>query len=78
MGDEEWDIDIVKDSAPAQVSAELPEVKLFGRWSCEDVEVSDMSLQVQQSIFNFILLARFFLILPSKKISTVFNFDWLH
>jgi hypothetical protein len=26
--------------------AELPEIKLFGRWSCDDVQVSDMSLQV--------------------------------
>merc|ERR1739844_499534 len=25
--------------------AELPEVKLFGKWPCEDVQVSDMSLQ---------------------------------
>lgn len=25
--------------------AELPEIKLFGRWSCDDVTVSDMSLQ---------------------------------
>ncbi|PSN33598.1 40S ribosomal protein S5a [Blattella germanica] len=25
--------------------AELPEIKLFGRWSCDDVQVSDMSLQ---------------------------------
>merc|ERR1711925_32792 len=25
--------------------AELPEVKLFGKWSCEDVQVPDMSLQ---------------------------------
>ena len=25
-------------------AAELPEIKLFGRWSCDDVHVSDMSL----------------------------------
>ncbi|XP_055687020.1 40S ribosomal protein S5 [Lutzomyia longipalpis] len=25
--------------------AELPDIKLFGRWSCDDVHVSDMSLQ---------------------------------
>lgn len=31
--------------------AELPEIKLFGRWSCDDVQVSDMSLQV-----SFLLL----------------------
>lgn len=26
--------------------AELPEIKLFSRWSCDDVQVADMSLQV--------------------------------
>lgn len=26
--------------------AELPEIKLFGRWSCDDVQVNDISLQV--------------------------------
>jgi len=49
MADEDWgDVQIGSnvDSAPVQVTAELPEVKLFGRWSCDDVEVSDMSLQV--------------------------------
>lgn len=47
MAEEDWDIGVVTtDSTPAQVTAELPEVKLFGRWSCDDVEVSDMSLQV--------------------------------
>lgn len=28
------------------VTAELPDIKLFGRWSCDEVQVSDMSLQV--------------------------------
>lgn len=27
-------------------AAELPEIKLFGRWSCDDFDVSDMSLAV--------------------------------
>lgn len=34
------------DHAPAAQPAELPEIKLFGRWSCDDVQVNDMSLQV--------------------------------
>ena len=49
MADEDWD-------APAQAvdvmavggmepAAELPEIKLFGKWSCDEVNVSDMSLQ---------------------------------
>lgn len=32
--------------------AVLPEIKLFSRWSCDDVEVPDMSLQVS-IIFTF-------------------------
>jgi hypothetical protein len=32
--------------APVVQAAELPDIKLFGRWSCDDVQVSDMSLQV--------------------------------
>ena len=35
----------VTESLSAGVSAELPEIKLFGRWNCEDVQVNDMSLQ---------------------------------
>lgn len=27
-------------------TTEIPEIKLFGRWSCDDVHVSDMSLAV--------------------------------
>lgn len=38
---------IVETVAPV-VAAELPDIKLFGRWSCDDVQVSDMSLQVRQ------------------------------
>ena len=29
----------------APVLPELPQIMLFGKWSCEDVSVSDMSLQ---------------------------------
>lgn len=32
--------------AYAPAPAELPEIKLFNKWSCDDVQVSDMSLQV--------------------------------
>lgn len=37
------------DDAPVSVPqkiAEIPEIKLFGKWNCDDVQVSDMSLQV--------------------------------
>lgn len=36
---------VVETVAPV-VTAELPDIKLFGKWSCDDVQVSDMSLQV--------------------------------
>lgn len=39
---------VVETVAPV-VNAELPDIKLFGRWSCDDVQVSDMSLQVRSS-----------------------------
>lgn len=47
---------MMAESAATQVAADLPEVKLFGRWSCDDVEVSDMSLQVSQNQILFIYL----------------------
>jgi small subunit ribosomal protein S5e len=34
------------ENVPPVVAAELPDIKLFGRWSCDEVQVSDMSLQV--------------------------------
>lgn len=30
----------------AAAIAVLPDIKLFGRWSCDDVQVDEMSLQV--------------------------------
>ena len=43
---DDWSADPVAEmEAPATVLTEIPEVKLFGKWSCEDVQVTDMSLQ---------------------------------
>ncbi|CAG0883857.1 unnamed protein product [Darwinula stevensoni] len=42
-------------SAPPAVAAELPEIKLFGKWSTDDVQVSDMSLTDFSSLTLFIL-----------------------
>ena len=36
-------------AAPVPTLAELPEIKLFGKWSCDEVNISDMSLQVSLS-----------------------------
>ena len=51
--DEDWDDaggNTAAAAAPADagvtIMAEMPEIKLFGKWSCDDVEVVDMSLQV--------------------------------
>lgn len=41
--DKEWG-DKVGGGGIAPQPAELPEIKLFGRWSCDDVQVNDMSL----------------------------------
>lgn len=38
---------------PAPRIAELPEIKLFGRWNCDDVQVNDMSLHV--NIFGIVI-----------------------
>lgn len=48
---ENWDAE----DAPAVTAgtvtvAELPEVKLFGKWSTDDVQVSDISLTVRYYI----------------------------
>lgn len=36
----------VDDAWETAPMSELPDIKLFGRWSCDDVHVSDMSLAV--------------------------------
>ncbi len=51
--DEEVDNSAVAAAATTAIVAELPEIKLFGKWSCEEVNISDMSLQVRLS--NIIL-----------------------
>ena len=54
MADEDWDnVDESGNAAAAAgaapIMAEMPEIKLFGKWSCDDVEVVDMSLQVRHN-----------------------------
>lgn len=38
--------DIADEDVVLVAAAELPDIKLFGRWSCDDVHVKDMSLSV--------------------------------
>ena len=43
---EDWSNEpAMEELAPAPVIAEIPAVKLFGKWDCDDVQVPDMSLQ---------------------------------
>jgi small subunit ribosomal protein S5e len=49
---EETGAQFVENVAPV-ISAELPDIKLFGRWSCDEVQVSDMSLQVTFIIYKY-------------------------
>lgn len=54
-GDDMMVEDVEGETLAIAPTAELPEIKLFGRWSCDDVQVSDMSLQVC-STFIFIII----------------------
>jgi hypothetical protein len=44
MADDQHDETVAVAAPPPP--AELPEIKLFGKWSCDEVQISDMSLQV--------------------------------
>ena len=46
---ENWD----ESTVAAQPVAEMPEVRLFNRWSPEDVQVSDISLTVSENVVIF-------------------------
>lgn len=64
----------------APVVAELPEIKLFGKWSTEDVQVSDISLTVSplESSFKVSDIPQnplYFVLLCKNKILQV-NCHW--
>ncbi|KAG8267479.1 ribosomal protein S5 [Homalodisca vitripennis] len=45
---EDWGVDepiLTADTIPVAQDPELPEIKLFCRWNCDDMQVSDMCLQ---------------------------------
>nr|ALS04582.1 40S ribosomal protein S5 [Pseudodiaptomus poplesia]ALS04914.1 40S ribosomal protein S5 [Pseudodiaptomus poplesia] len=46
MGDD-WndELEPMQEEAPKSIVAEPPEIKLFNKWSCDDVLIADMSLQ---------------------------------
>lgn len=54
------DIEEIEADVAYGATTELPEIKLFGRWSCDDVDVSDISLAVSASIsIDFIRVGQF-------------------
>jgi len=79
MAETDWndEIESAQEDAPQPIIAELPEIKLFGKWSCDDVNVADMSLQViyllsvanqfANSYINFYVVT-FITLAPLKKI----------
>lgn len=59
--------------APAVYTPEMPEIKLFGKWSLEEVQLNDMSLQVcSKCVFLLIiykhLFSYFFIIVLQNKV----------
>lgn len=50
---EDWGA--VDDAAPVVVAPEVQDIKLFGKWSTDDVQVSDISLTVSAFIITIII-----------------------
>lgn len=48
---EDWGA--VDDAAPVVVAPEVQDIKLFGKWSTDDVQVSDISLTVSAFIHYY-------------------------
>ena len=42
-------------SQPTTMMAELPEVKLFGKWPCEDVQVNILSTRYNMRTINYMI-----------------------
>lgn len=45
----EQPVQVLEDS-PVVQTAELPEIKLFGRWTSDDIDISDISVSVSTKI----------------------------
>ena len=43
---EDWAAEVAAATPTAAAVAEMPEIMLFDRWSCDEVQVSDISLTV--------------------------------
>ena len=51
---EDWGA--VDDAAPVVVAPEVQDIKLFGKWSTDDVQVSDISLTVSAFVITITFL----------------------
>ena len=60
---EDWGA--VDDAAPVVVAPEVQDIKLFGKWSTDDVQVSDISLTVSALIITITFLLWFCMESPS-------------
>ncbi len=58
-GEDSADQAAVAAAATTAIVAELPEIKLFGKWSCEEVNISDMSLQVRERLPTMLIIWSF-------------------
>ena len=66
------------DTAPVVVAPEVQDIKLFGKWSTDDVQVSDISLTVRALLhFYLILHILQFCFIQSGNFQK-FSFLWLH
>lgn len=59
---EDWDAE-TQSGGLGVAAPELPEIKLFGRWTSDDVQVNDMSLTVSILIFLYFLSVEVFSVL---------------
>ena len=50
---DDWGVD---ESSPVVVAPEVQDIKLFGKWSTDDVQVSDISLTVSVA---FLIISNF-------------------
>lgn len=60
MEEESWDTPATQtfSEQPMAIASELPEIKLFGRWSCDDIQISDISLEVRVERSAVFVLSR--------------------
>ena len=53
--EENWeeDVEVAAENAQPETTCDIPEIKLFGKWPSDDVQVNDISLTVSEFILVF-------------------------